>query len=80
MALMKIRVPCPDVQYEIKPCNTPFLEKRGLLSVCLFRAYLVTIFCTLNHVKTRYGPNRPAAAIGEGDFWYGLFWRPQRLL
>ena len=22
---------------------------------------------------TRYGPNRPAAAIGEGDFWYGLF-------
>ena len=22
---------------------------------------------------TRYGPNRPAAAIGKGDFWYGLF-------
>ena len=29
---------------------------------------------------TRYGPNRPAAVIGEGDFWYGLFWQPQRLL
>ena len=29
---------------------------------------------------TRYRPNRPAAAIGGGDFWNGPFWWPQRLL
>ena len=39
-----------------------------------------SVFIRNKNNITRYGPNRPAAAIGEGDFWYGLFWQPQRLL
>ena len=49
--------------------------------VCNFNL-AIKLPCSWKEIRkiTRYGPKRPAAYIGWGDFWFGPFWRPRRLL
>ena len=58
-----------DIQSEI-PMTSEI--SNGQIPVTKFQGICIS--------ETRYGPNRPAAAIREGDFWYGPFWQPWRSL